>query len=53
MTDLSNRCLVGKPVVWQDIAAVALQSPFLTDPALASRQFEREFEQAVWDAARG
>ena len=51
MAEIDNYCLVGKPVVWFDAAHKALRSSYLTQPALVARQFEREFENAAWNAS--
>lgn len=51
MRDISRYCMTGKPVDVRDLT-ILLQHPALEDTRLASAAFDREFEEARWQAAR-
>lgn len=50
MVIYSDLCITGKqPVRWLDLTH-HLQSPYLIRLDLVDRAFDREFEQAMWEA---
>ena len=51
MRDISRYCMTGKPVDVRDLT-LNLKHPALVDPRLPSAAFDREFEEARWNAAR-